>query len=59
MVEFPASSLTAGDEFTVNDGETWHIAKVIREANRGTRIVVITREDREVILKSNDQVVVK
>jgi len=59
VVEFPASSLVAGDEFTVNDGETWHIAKVIREARRGTRIVVITREDREVILKSDDQVIVK
>lgn len=48
-----------GDEFTVDDGKTWHTVKVVREARRGTRTIVITREDREVILKSDHQVIVK
>ncbi len=59
MVEFPARSLQAGDEFTRDDGETWHIVKVVREACHGTRQVVITRENRELILKSMDLVIVK
>lgn len=43
MIEFPASSLAAGDEFTLNDGQTWHKIKVCREA----RIVIITTEGHE------------
>lgn len=59
MMEIPASSLSTHDEFTVDQGETWHKVKVWRDARRGTRIVVITTTDREFIFKSDDLVIVK
>ena len=59
MLEFNATALNAKDEFTIDNGETWHTVKVVREARRGTRVVVITTEGKELILKSDQQVIVK
>lgn len=63
MIEFLAAVLMTHDEFTVDQGETWHKVKfwrnVLREACRGMRIVVITTDGREFIFKSKDLVIVK
>ncbi len=59
MVELQASFLMSHDEFTVDQGETWHKIKVVRDAKRGTRIVVITTNDREFIFKSDDLIITK
>lgn len=59
MVEFPASSLVAGDEFTTDDGATWVQVKVVRMADRDRKVVVIGLDDKERILKSDHLVIVK
>lgn len=59
MIEYAATSLQVGDEFTRDNGETWHTVKVCRLARRDTRVVVINTDGKEVILKSDELVIVK
>lgn len=59
MIEFPASSLQPGDEFTIDDGETWHTVKITRDANKGKRLIVIDTSGHELILKPDQMVITK
>lgn len=59
MLVVKAWNLKKGDEFTLDDGVTWHVVKLTRDAALGTRIVVITQVGKEIILRSEQEVTVK
>ncbi len=59
MMTMPAKSLQAGDEFTSNDGETWVKVKVVREACRGLKVVVIGHDGKERIFDGEDLILLK
>lgn len=62
MMTMPASSLQAGDVFTDDNGETWHKIVRVTLANRGERVIVISKWETvpaEHIFKSDAEVVVK
>ncbi len=59
MMTMPAKSLQVGDEFTSDDGETWVKAKVVRDAARGHKVVVIGHDGKERIFDAEAELVVK
>lgn len=59
MLEVEAITLSAGDEFTKDNGKTWLTVKVVRIPFRGNRVIVIDKNDKEHILKPEQQIIVK
>ena len=62
MMEIPAYMLSDGDAFspfTTSDVLVWRTVKVVREADKGRRHVVIDTDGKEHVFKSLDRVLVK
>ncbi len=59
MLEVEATSLTDGDEFTKDNGETWLTAKLVRVSDRGNRVIVIDTNNKEHMLKLEQMVIVR
>jgi hypothetical protein len=59
MLEVDAITLSDGDEFTKDDGETWITAKVIRVSDAGKRVIVIDTNNKEHQLRFTQKVIVK
>jgi hypothetical protein len=59
MLEVKPISLRKGDEFSADQGKTWHVVKLVREAALGTKVVVILESGREMILNADKDIVVK
>jgi hypothetical protein len=54
MFEFPVKDLTSGDEFTIDDGLTWHVVR-----NVAVRPNVPNTDDETFELDPNELVIVK
>jgi len=57
MIEFPAYTLQPKDEFTSDNGVTWHTVNVVR--TRLLRVIIIDTTGHEVILKEDQVVILK
>jgi len=60
MFEFACTDLKAGDEFTIDEGQSWHIARNIAvRPNIPNTVVVIETDDETFELDPHETVIVK